>query len=74
MAVYIGNVAALSFLRFLQKTLKRHIGPSSFTDGQKNVSMLETEIQHDSSAPFEDSLTTTEKRDLIKCFMRVVSV
>ncbi|KAJ8069971.1 hypothetical protein OCU04_000377 [Sclerotinia nivalis] len=68
--VYIGNIAAISFLHFLQTTLKRYIGTSVFTERQENNVMLEVEISRNNS-PFEDDLDVAEKQDLIACFMRV---
>ncbi|CZR61900.1 related to nitrate assimilation regulatory protein nirA [Phialocephala subalpina] len=69
--VYIGNVAALSFLQFLQKTLKRYIGPSAFTERRRGETMLEAEVQNNSTAQFQDGLDTDQKHDLVRCFMRV---
>ncbi|KUJ17598.1 uncharacterized protein LY89DRAFT_707093 [Mollisia scopiformis] len=69
--VYIGNVAAISFPQFLQKTLKRYIGPSSFTDLRKNKTMLEVQVQSGGTGQFEDALDHAEKQDLIQCFLRV---
>ncbi|ESZ97463.1 hypothetical protein SBOR_2152 [Sclerotinia borealis F-4128] len=68
--VYIGNIAAISFLRFLQTTLKRYIGTSVFTERQESNVMLEVEVSRNNS-PFEDDLDLAEKQNLIACFMRV---
>ncbi|KAI9650054.1 hypothetical protein NHQ30_000067 [Ciborinia camelliae] len=67
--VYIGNIAAISFLNFLQTTLKRYIGTSVFTERQGSNVMLEVETSRNNS-PFEDDLNVSEKQDLITCFMR----
>lgn len=71
MIVYVGNIAAISFLHFLQTTLKRYIGTSVFTERRESNVMLEVEISRDNS-PFEDDLDLEEKQNLIACYMRVV--
>lgn len=71
LVVYIGNIAAISFLHFLQTTLKRYIGTSVFTERRESNVMLEVEISRNNS-PFEDDLDISEKQSLIACFMRVV--
>ncbi|TGO31215.1 hypothetical protein BPAE_0001g01110 [Botrytis paeoniae] len=68
--VYVGNIAAISFLHFLQTTLKRYIGTSVFTERRESNVMLEVEISRNNS-PFEDDLDLEEKQNLIACFMRV---
>ncbi|KAK6615709.1 hypothetical protein H4I95_00861 [Botrytis cinerea] len=68
--IYVGNIAAISFLHFLQTTLKRYIGTSVFTERRESNVMLEVEISRDNS-PFEDDLDLEEKQNLIACYMRV---
>lgn len=70
--VFVGNTAALSFLRFLQKTLKHYVGPSGFTDREHSHKWFEvpdTEL----SSNFLDDLTNEEKAILSRCFLDAVS-
>ncbi|KAA8576839.1 hypothetical protein EYC84_006886 [Monilinia fructicola] len=67
--VYIGNIAAISFLQFLQTTLKQYIGNSVFTERHESNVMLELEISRNNS-PFEDNLDIGKKQIFIQCFMR----
>ncbi|KAL6704590.1 hypothetical protein ACN47E_008100 [Coniothyrium glycines] len=54
--VFIGNTAAISFLRFLQKTLERHVGPSCFTHGQGSQRLFEAYTSTTGSSRFYDGL------------------
>lgn len=64
--VYIGNIAAISFLHFLQTTLKRYIGTSIFTERHESTVVLEVETSRDNGL-FEDDLSIAEKQSLIGC-------
>lgn len=70
--VFVGNAAALSFLRFLQKTLKQYVGPTRFTDREHSHKWFEvTDPELDGA--FSDDLDGEEKAVLIRCFMEAVS-
>ncbi|KAF3760702.1 hypothetical protein M406DRAFT_63880 [Cryphonectria parasitica EP155] len=71
--VFVGNTAALSFLRFLQKTLKLYVGPSGFTDGQHSHSWFELAGPEASGEDFRDDLGEVEKNDLVRCFLEASS-
>ncbi|TLD24118.1 hypothetical protein PspLS_06386 [Pyricularia sp. CBS 133598] len=71
--VFIGDTAAISFLRFLQHTLKRHAGPSSFTDDQGTQRLFEAADPDAVSPAFQDDLTFEAKEELIQCFLDVSS-
>lgn len=72
-AVFVGNTAALSFLRFLQHTLKHYAGPSGFTDRQHSHNWFEVADSAPDDAAFFDDLDDEDKSDLIHCFLEVVS-
>ncbi|KAH7095838.1 hypothetical protein FB567DRAFT_41482 [Paraphoma chrysanthemicola] len=67
--VFIGNTAALSFLRFIQKTLKRHIGPSGFTDTQESQKLFEADTSDTESSRFYTSLSVEDKRAYVQYFL-----
>jgi hypothetical protein len=71
--VYIGNTATISFLRFLQKTLKGHVGPSHFTNAQESRKLFEAASTDTGSGRFHDDLSIEEKKDYIQCFLDAVS-
>lgn len=72
--VFVGNTAALSFLRFLQKTLKHYVGPSGFTDRQHSHNWFEMAGSDVDGGTFYDGLGETEKNDLIHCFLDAVGL
>ncbi|KAH7130918.1 hypothetical protein EDB81DRAFT_871384 [Dactylonectria macrodidyma] len=71
--VYVGNTAAISFLEFLRKLLKRHAGSSRFTEGQKSHMMLEAAVQSTgpSAVEVEAEVDRAHKLALIQCFFDV---
>lgn len=71
--VFVGNTAALSFLRFLQKTLKHYVGPSGFTDRQHSHNWFEVTGLETESGTFYDDLGDDEKDEIIHCFLDAVS-
>lgn len=71
--VFVGNTAALSFLRFLQKTLKHYVGPSGFTDRQHSHNWFEMTGSDVDGGTFYDSLGQNDKKNLIHCFLDAVS-
>ncbi|KAI6354084.1 hypothetical protein MCOR25_008753 [Pyricularia grisea] len=71
--VFIGDTAAISFLRFLQHTLKRHAGPSNFTDDQDTQRLFEAADPDAVSPAFQDDLSFEDKEELIRCFLDVSS-
>ncbi|TLS27423.1 hypothetical protein PpBr36_04239 [Pyricularia pennisetigena] len=71
--VFIGDTAAISFLRFLQHTLKRHAGPSDFTDDQDTQRLFEAADPDAVPPAFQDDLTFQDKEELIVCFLDVSS-
>ncbi|KAL5869311.1 hypothetical protein ACKVWC_010057 [Pyricularia oryzae] len=71
--VFIGDTAAISFLRFLQHTLKRHAGPSNFTDDQDTQRLFEAADPDAVSPAFQDDLTFEVKEELTRCFLDVSS-
>ncbi|KAF2642451.1 hypothetical protein P280DRAFT_467808 [Massarina eburnea CBS 473.64] len=42
--VYIGETASLSFLAFLRRHLRPYVGPTPFTDGERQNPMLENDV------------------------------
>lgn len=73
-SVFVGNTAALSFLRFLQKTLKHYVGPSGFTDRQHSHNWFEVTGSEPDSGEFRDDLGDVEKNELVRCFLDAVSL
>jgi hypothetical protein len=73
-AVYIGNTAAISFLDFVRKTLRRYAGPSAFTESQQRHIMLEATVETNSSGHFKDDLEDSDRINLIQHFQDAVSV
>lgn len=71
--VFVGNTAALSFLRFLQKTLRHYVGPSGFTDRQHSHNWFEVTGSEPDREDFCDDLSDLEKNELIRCFLDAVS-
>lgn len=71
--VFVGNTAALSFLRFLQKTLKHYVGPSGFTDREHSHKWFEV-TDPELSGNFLDDLDSGEKTVLSRCFLDAVSL
>lgn len=69
----MGNTASLSFLRFLQTTLKHHIGPSRFVDSQDSRRLFEATSPSGSSTTFSDDLPDDAKQALLQYFLDVVS-
>ncbi|KAG8170321.1 hypothetical protein KVR01_001066 [Diaporthe batatas] len=67
--IFVGNTAALSFLRFLQKTLKHYVGPSGFTDRQHSHNWFEMTGSDVDGGIFYDSLSENEKKDIVQCFL-----
>lgn len=70
--VFVGNTAALSFLRFLQRTLKHYVGPSGFTDRQHSHNWFEMTESDVDGGVFYDGLGENEKKDLVHCFLDAV--
>ncbi|KAH8719250.1 hypothetical protein GQ44DRAFT_762120 [Phaeosphaeriaceae sp. PMI808] len=67
--VFIGNTAAMSFLRFVQKTLKRHIGPSCFTDAPENQTLANANTSDMGSSSFYDGLSLDGQNNYIQYFL-----
>ncbi|KAJ0104034.1 hypothetical protein J7T55_009699 [Diaporthe amygdali] len=67
--VFVGNTAALSFLRFLQKTIKHYVGPSGFTDRRHSHNWFEMTGSDVDGGIFYDGLGENEKKGLINCFL-----
>lgn len=72
-AVFVGNTAALSFLRFLQKTLKHYVGPSGFTDRKHSHTWFEV-TDPELGGTFSDDLDADKKAVLSRCFLDAVSL
>jgi hypothetical protein len=66
-------MAAISFLRFLQKTLERHVGPSCFTDAQESKRLFEADTTDMGSTSFYDGLSIDQKKAFIQYFLDSVS-
>ncbi|KAJ4351621.1 uncharacterized protein N0V89_006964 [Didymosphaeria variabile] len=71
--VFIGNTAAISFLRFLQKTLERHVGPSGFTVADDSHKLFEADSADVDPNSVYDSLSIDEKSAFIQVFLDAVS-
>ncbi|KAF2031998.1 hypothetical protein EK21DRAFT_19689, partial [Setomelanomma holmii] len=67
--VFVGNTAALSFLRFIQKTLKRQVGPSYFTDAQDTQRLFEADAADTGSSRFYTALSIDDQRTYIQYFL-----
>lgn len=70
--VFVGNTAALSFLRFLQRTLKYYVGPSGFTNRQHSHDLFELASSDADGGSFCDDLDQAEKSILIRCYLDAV--
>lgn len=68
----MGNTAALSFLRFLQKTLKHYAGPSGFTAREHSHKWFEV-TDPELGGAFSDDLDGKDKSALTRCFLDAVS-
>ncbi|KAJ4423610.1 hypothetical protein N0V82_001778 [Gnomoniopsis sp. IMI 355080] len=66
--VFVGNTAALSFLRFLQRTLKHYVGPSGFTDREHSHKWFEVPDPELCSS-FTEDVGNDEKAVLSRCFL-----
>jgi hypothetical protein len=71
--VFVGNTAAISFLRFLQKLLKRYVGPVGFTDRQHSHNLFELATAEPDDKGFCDDMEDSYKDTLIQCFLDAVS-
>ena len=71
--VFVGNTAAISFLRFLQKTLERHVGPSGFTVSDDSHKLFEADTADIDPNSVYDSLSIEDKRAFIQVYVDVVS-
>lgn len=71
--MFVGNTASISFLCFLQRTLKRYAGPSPFTDAQESQSLFEADTTNMGSNLFYESLAIEDKVVLVKYFLDAVS-
>ncbi|KAF2008375.1 hypothetical protein BU24DRAFT_475544 [Aaosphaeria arxii CBS 175.79] len=67
--VFIGNTAAISFLRFLQRTLERNAGTSCFTDAQESHRLFEAETTSIGSSAFYDSMSLEDRISFIQSFL-----
>ncbi|KAH8682636.1 hypothetical protein BX600DRAFT_506210 [Xylariales sp. PMI_506] len=67
--VFVGGTAAIPFLRFLQTTLKRHAGPSGFTDGQDSDNWFELSSLEATEGQFKDDLSIEVKKHLVNFFL-----
>lgn len=73
MTVFVGNTAAISFLKFLQKTLERYLGPSGFTDDQESHRLFEADTTGIISSRFYDGLSLGDRKAFVHCFLDAVS-
>jgi hypothetical protein len=72
--LYVGETASLSFLQFLRKTLRHHMGPSPFTESEFSNQMLEVEQDKRVASDEPDDLENRDqKRALIQCFFEASS-
>ncbi|KAL5382440.1 hypothetical protein DPSP01_006539 [Paraphaeosphaeria sporulosa] len=67
--VFVGNTAAISFLRFLQKTLERHVGPSGFTVADDSHKLFEADTADVDPNSVYDSLSIDDKRAFVQVFL-----
>ncbi|KAF2451786.1 hypothetical protein P171DRAFT_493328 [Karstenula rhodostoma CBS 690.94] len=67
--VFVGNTAAISFLRFLQKTLERHVGPSGFTVADDSHQLFEADTADVDPNSVYDGLSIDDKRAFIQVFL-----
>jgi hypothetical protein len=70
--VYIGETASLSYLQFVRRIVQHHIGPCTFTEGQFNNFMLESNIATGSPESSVD-LTQHDRRALVQSYLDGVS-
>ncbi|KAL5406760.1 hypothetical protein PMIN03_007558 [Paraphaeosphaeria minitans] len=67
--VFVGNTAAISFLRFLQKMLERHVGPSGFTVAEDSHKLFEADTVDVDPNSVYDSLSIDDKSAFIQVFL-----
>lgn len=67
--VFIGNTAAISFLRFLQKTLEHYVGPSGFTAAQESQSLFEADTIERESSHLYDELSLDDRKLFAHSFL-----
>lgn len=75
--VYVGAISSLSLLEFLRQVLRRHMGPSSFTETESDDMTLEIDQHHRSSSLPEliDLDVDAPTKHLLVCsYFEVVSV
>jgi hypothetical protein len=72
--VFVGNAAAIYFLRFLQKLLRPYVGPVKFTDRQHSHNLFEQATAQIEEERFLDDLDDDYKNTLILCFTDAVSI
>ena len=70
--VYIGETASLSYLQFVRRIVQHHVGPCTFTEGQFNNFMLESNIATGSPESSVD-LTQHDRRALVQSYFDGVS-
>ncbi|EME42350.1 hypothetical protein DOTSEDRAFT_175363 [Dothistroma septosporum NZE10] len=70
--LYVGENASLSFLQFLRQVLKKHIGPSAFTENHFKDNMLEVEMARGESPLLYDQ-TRGEKEALVQFYREASS-
>lgn len=71
-AVYVGENASLSFLQFLREVLKKHMGPTTFTENLFKDNMLEMEIGRD-DAPLNLEQSRADKCALVQLYREASS-
>ncbi|GAB7353463.1 hypothetical protein MBLNU459_g3923t1 [Dothideomycetes sp. NU459] len=69
--VYVGGIATLSFLHFLRKALRQDMGPSPFTEYDRQHVMLEVNHEHDGSEKFD--VDKTEIQSLVDYYFAATS-
>lgn len=70
--MFVGNTAAISFLQFLQRTLKRYVGPSGFTDAEDSRKLFEADAVDNGSSRFYDGLRLDDKKAYVQYFFDTV--
>lgn len=67
--VYIGENASLSYLQFVRRVLKTHIGPCAFTEGDFNNFMLESHVAGLGGNDTPSTLDIGEKQTLVQYYL-----
>ncbi|KAF2757414.1 hypothetical protein EJ05DRAFT_453212 [Pseudovirgaria hyperparasitica] len=71
--LYLGGTASISYLQFLRQVLKRHAGPSAFTESGVNNVMLEVDPSPYGNIDEIGRLDVEHQKALIQCYFEATS-